>query len=242
MEVVSRVVDADQVVEFAVEDVESRMKWVRLSLLGRLFMESPPSLSLIQKIVNGAWECALKVKVLEAEMGLLQFFFGSKSDINRVLQRTPWPVKDHVLHLQPWQPVTHELVDSFIHVSFWVQMWGIPTHCRTSAFGKRMAEAKLGEVVDVGAYAVKGNPNHFIKAKTKINGYEPLCSQLFASNPVVGEFWVRLIYEFLPMYCYHCGRLGHMGKHCKFTAPTRIEHYGPGLSTNIAGHRVEERF
>ncbi|CAL1353439.1 unnamed protein product [Linum trigynum] len=118
MEVDRKAMVVELVVESAIEDIESVMKWAHLSLLGRLFMDNPLSLTLLQKIVNGAWECAPKVKVLEAEMGLIKFFFGSEGYMNWVLQRSPWPIKDHVLHLQHWQPITQEVVDSFIHVPF----------------------------------------------------------------------------------------------------------------------------
>ncbi|CAL1393275.1 unnamed protein product [Linum trigynum] len=46
----------DQVVEFSAKDTASGMQWAKLSLLGRLFMENPPILYVIGKIVNGAWE------------------------------------------------------------------------------------------------------------------------------------------------------------------------------------------
>ncbi|CAL1353570.1 unnamed protein product [Linum trigynum] len=61
----------DQVVEFSMDDVATGVQWAKMSLLGRLFMENPPSLAVISKIVNGEWNCAVEVRVLEAEMGLL---------------------------------------------------------------------------------------------------------------------------------------------------------------------------
>ncbi|CAL1368301.1 unnamed protein product [Linum trigynum] len=232
-------VAGNQVVEFTMEDVASGMQGVKLSLLGRLFIENPPSLAVIHKIVTGAWNC--KVQVMEAEMGLLQFFFYNEADRDWVLQRSPWPVRDRVLHLQQWAPITRELVNSFEMIPFWVQMWNIPSHCRTVAFGRRVAGAKIGEVLDAGVFAIKGEPSHFLKAKVKVNVFEPLRSQVYASNDQIGEFWVTLVYEFLPLFCYHCGRLGHKAPHCSFPDPEGEEHYGPELSTDIIGHRLDEQ-
>ncbi|CAL1355107.1 unnamed protein product [Linum trigynum] len=119
-------------------------------------------------------------------------------------------------------------------------MWGIPTHCRTVAFGKRVAGEKIGTVLEAGAYAMQGMPGHFIKAKVLVDILQTLRSQLYASNPLAGEFWVTLVYEFLPMLYYHCGRLGHIAPNFSFLDPIGIEHYGPELTTEVIGYRVEE--
>ncbi|CAL1399287.1 unnamed protein product [Linum trigynum] len=230
----------DQVVEFTMEDVAAGVQWAKMSLLGRLFMDNPPSLAVISKIVNGEWNCAVEVRVLAAERGLLQFFFADEADLDWVLKRSPWTVKERVLQLKPWCQITKEVVDSFIMVPLWVQMWGIPNHCRTVAFGKRVAGSKIGKVLEAGAFAIQGISGHFIKTKVLLDITQPLRSQLYASNPLVGEFWVTLVYEFLPLLCYHCGRLGHMAPNCVYPDPMGIEHYGPELSTDIIGYRVEE--
>ncbi|CAL1400949.1 unnamed protein product [Linum trigynum] len=119
-------------------------------------------------------------------------------------------------------------------------MWGIPNHYRTVAFGKRVAGTKIGRVLEAGAFAIQGIPGHFIKTKVFLDVTQPLCSQVYVSNPLAGEFWVTLVYEFLPLLCYHCGRLGHTTPNCAYPDPVGIEHYGPELSTEIIGYRVEE--
>ncbi|CAL1395637.1 unnamed protein product [Linum trigynum] len=47
----------DQIVEFSTEDVAVSMPRAKMSLLGRLFIENRPSLSVMHKIVTNAWEC-----------------------------------------------------------------------------------------------------------------------------------------------------------------------------------------
>ncbi|CAL1384150.1 unnamed protein product [Linum trigynum] len=91
--------DPDQVVEFELEDVEESMQRAKLSWVGRLFMDNPPSLKTIQKIVYGEWGCSGKVTVMEVELGLLQFLFEDERDKDWVLHRTPWQVKERILHL-----------------------------------------------------------------------------------------------------------------------------------------------
>ncbi|CAL1370023.1 unnamed protein product [Linum trigynum] len=104
-----------------------------------------------------------------------------------------------------------------------------------------MAEAKLGTVLDAGLFGIRGVPGHFVKTRVKLNVMEPLRSQLFASNPSVGKFWFTLVYEHLPLYCYHCGRFGHTGQNCEFPPPTGEEYFGPGLTTKESCHRLNEK-
>ncbi|CAI0444078.1 unnamed protein product [Linum tenue] len=77
--------DVDQIVEFELVDVEDSMRRAKLSLIGRLFMENPPSLKTIQKIVQGEWGCSGNVTVIEAELGVLQFLFDDERDKDWVL-------------------------------------------------------------------------------------------------------------------------------------------------------------
>ncbi|CAL1380617.1 unnamed protein product [Linum trigynum] len=183
-------VHEDQIVDFPTEDVDTCMRRAKSSLLGRLFMESRSSLSVILQIVQGAWTCSKNVAIMEAEGRLLQVLFDEEEDLQWVLQRTPWPVKDRVLQLQRWEPVTDTVVNSLTFAPFWVQMWGIPSHCRTLSFGRTMAEAKIGEVLDAGLFGIRGEAGTFVKTSLKLNVLPPLRSKLYARNEVAGEFWV----------------------------------------------------
>ncbi|CAL1379462.1 unnamed protein product [Linum trigynum] len=123
---------------------------------------------------------------MEAELRLLQFLFEDEKDRDWVIHQTPWHIKDRILQLQSWEAVTPAMVESLGSAPFWVNIWGIPSHCRTVAFGRRMPEAKLGEVLDAGLFGINGMSGHFVKVMVNINLLEPLRSQLFASNPTVG--------------------------------------------------------
>ncbi|CAL1408236.1 unnamed protein product [Linum trigynum] len=230
--------DNDQIVEFEDEDVEESMARSRLSLIGRLFMENMP-IPLLQRIVNNLWRCNSPVVVLEADMGLLQFLFADESDRERVLLRAPWIIKDHILMLREWAPVTPELYQELAWVPFWIQMWDIPSQCRTVKLGRRLA-ARLGEEVDTGLFGTRGDLGYFVKARVRVNVELPLRTRLTASNPRLGQFRVVLRYERLPLFCFNCGRIGHAERACRFPRHEGNEVYGPELSTDPVGFRLDE--
>ncbi|CAL1379681.1 unnamed protein product [Linum trigynum] len=230
--------DNDQIVEFEDDEVEESMARTRLSLIGRLFMDNMPT-PLLQRIVNNLWRCSALVAVLEADMGLFQFLFKDKNDLNRVLQRAPWIIKDHVLMLMEWAPVTEQLFHRLAWVPFWAQLWAIPPQCRTVKLGRRLV-AKLGEEIDTGLYGTRGDLGYFIKSRVRINIKLSLRTRLTASNPRLGEFRVVLKYERLPMFCFKCGRIGHGERICSFPRHQGNEVYGPELSTDPLGFRLDE--
>ncbi|CAL1406434.1 unnamed protein product [Linum trigynum] len=232
--------DVDQVVIFDDDDVEESLERVRLSLLGRFFSEATPNRVVFQRIINGLWRCQAPVTVLEADRGLLQFLFSDAGDKERILLRSPWIIKDHVLHLAEWRPVTPEVVRSLTFVPFWIQMRDIPSHCRTMHFGRRMA-GRVGEVLEAGLFGVRGDPGFFFKAKVLVDLEAPLRTRLYASNQIHGGFWINLNYERLPLFCYNCGRVGHAERQCEAARFQGNESYGASLLVEPASHRLDEQ-
>ncbi|CAL1388253.1 unnamed protein product [Linum trigynum] len=103
-----------------------------------------------------------------------------------------------------------------------------------------VAQGKLGDPITTGLYGIKGMPGYLIKVRVMINMTEPLHSQVYASNPVAEIFWVILVYEHLPLFSYHCGRLGHKAANCGYLDPKGEENFGLEMMIDESGHRLNE--
>ncbi|CAL1377100.1 unnamed protein product [Linum trigynum] len=51
-------------------------------------------------------------------------------------------------------------------------------------------------------------------------------------------FWVRLKYEFLPTFCYHCGHVGHSRRDYSFDPPIGTEKFDPHMSMKKLGRKI----
>ncbi|CAI0462172.1 unnamed protein product [Linum tenue] len=121
---------------------------------------------------------------------------------------------------------------------FRIQLWGVKDDCCTKLFGQKMVAAVAGPVLDSGVFECMETGEHFIKVNTVIDFAKPLRSQLLAASDEIDNFWVSLKYEFLPSFCFHCGRVGHARRDCAFDPPLGKERFGPRMSTKKVGRKI----
>ncbi|CAL1396327.1 unnamed protein product [Linum trigynum] len=232
-------ISSDQVVEFSLEEVQATRVHKSRMLIGRLFSGSRLSLTDIRDAVNRLWQGQGRIIVRELKHGLLEFTLPSEATRTWVLQRTPWIVADRVLHLQAWIPrVSQRTFDELAIAPFRVQLWNVQEECCTHQFGRKIVSSTIGRVLEAGVFSCSDTAQKFIKVKALIDFSKPLRSQIMATNDEMGGFWIRFKYEFLPSFCFKCGRVGHARQTCTFDPPTRNEKFGPHMSTKNMGRKI----
>ncbi|CAL1374792.1 unnamed protein product [Linum trigynum] len=231
----------DQVVCFTLDEVQSARIRNSRTLLGRLFSEGGLTTVELRDAINKPWQGQGRIKVKMVAHNLYEFVLPSETAKNWVLKQSPWVIADKIIHLRPWLPtITQRTFDELAVAPFRIQLWEIPEDCCTQRFGRKVATAMLGRVLEAGVYSCSESGQRFIKIKALLDFSKPLRSQFLASNEEMGEFWIRLKYEYLPTFCYKCGRVGHSRQTCSFDPPTRQERFGHHMTTKKLGRRVFE--
>ncbi|CAL1395187.1 unnamed protein product [Linum trigynum] len=119
----------------------------------------------------------------------------------------------------------------------------LPQFC-TLSLGRRLGNHLDGglENRQLGIYADHpGQSDPFIKARVFIDAEAPLRSRLFAQNDNRGGFWTRLDYEYFPLFCFNCGRLGHGNATCSLPPPPPgSEIYSSSMSVHPHGILLDE--
>ncbi|CAL1370371.1 unnamed protein product [Linum trigynum] len=103
-----------------------------------------------------------------------------------------------------------------------------------------MAENKLGQVLEAGIFASHETRERFMKVRAVLDLTKPLRSQILAAIDDNVRFWVSMKYEYLPSFCFKCGRVEHFINECTFDPPAGQEKFGPHMSTKKLGVRVYE--
>jgi hypothetical protein len=183
------------------------------SILGKIITYKSIHISSIQNGLESIWGSPQGLKVQEIEGRILQFFMDKEEDQERILLGNPWIFRNSWLIVKPWDRDTDPRTLDFNHAPVWVQLWGLPTHCKTKLMGENLG-ALMGTVEASEFYEYPGK-KVIIKIKVNINVHKPIPSGIHVGNPNDGNCWIDYRYEKLPLVCFKCGLLGHAEKLCR---------------------------
>jgi hypothetical protein len=210
------------------------------SILGKLITNKPVHVSSIQMGLDSIWGAPQGLKIQEIEGKILQFFMDDIMDQERILQGNPWIFRNSWLIVHPWDRKTDPYKLDFEHAAVWIQLWGLPPHCKTKKMGESIGEL-LGKVEASEFYEYPGK-KMIIKIKVAINVHQPIAAGILIGNANDGTNWIDFRYEKLPQVCFKCGLLGHAENLChnqqldmQDSAPL-----GPWIRSNQYGRRVME--
>jgi hypothetical protein len=182
------------------------------SLLGKIITTKPIHVSSIQMGLENIWGSPSGLKIQENEGKILQFFMDEIIDQERILQGNPWIFRNSWLIVQPWDRNSDVASLDFNHAPVWIQLWGLPNHCKTKQMGESIG-ALLGKVEASELYEYPGK-KVIVKIRVAINVYQPIQTCILIGNHRDGTRWIDYKYENLPQVCFNCGILGHGEKFC----------------------------
>ncbi|CAL1383820.1 unnamed protein product [Linum trigynum] len=232
-------VTEDQVIQFSLDEVQSTRLRASRTLLGRLFTADQISTLEMREALVDAWQIKGRVKVSMTTHELFEIMLPNVEAKSWALKRSPWIIKDRVLILRGWVPsIPRKIFEELSIAPFHIQLWGVQKDCCTKLFGRKFVGAAIGQVLESDIFACKDTGERFIKVRAVVDFAKPLRSQLMAASDDIDKFWVNLKYEFLPSFCYHCGRVGHARRKCTFDPPSGQERFGPHMSTKKLGRKI----
>ncbi|KAI5317671.1 hypothetical protein L3X38_037378 [Prunus dulcis] len=103
--------------------------------------------------------------------------------------------------------------DGSIHIvplhygTFWVQLHGIPGFCMTIAIAQT-----IGAIFGEGLWVDNRDGDDCVGRYFDVD--LPLIHRTPVTLPDIGERLIEFKYEYLPEYCFACGRLGHSTQVC----------------------------
>jgi hypothetical protein len=167
----------------------------------------------------------------------------AEKDTLRALKGNPWTIRNSWFMVQQWYRKRDPKELDFQKVPIWIQLWGLPLHCKTIAMGKHIG-AQLGTVEDSGFYDFPDKAR-IIKIKVQIDATLPIRPGIYIGNAKDGIKWVDFRYENLPLFCFQCGHIGHSETNCNSTESVleeaAINPRSPWLRATSYGRKVSEK-
>jgi hypothetical protein len=212
------------------------------TLIGKILSSKTILKPVLHNTLQGIWGDPKGLAITEIEGGFFHISMDNEKDIQRALKGNPWMVRNCWFLVQLWDRQINPSNLDFLHAPAWIQIWGLPIHCKTAAMGRHLG-SQLGKVEDAAIYDYPQKAR-IVKVKVCINIEEPIRPGIFIGNPKDGINWVDFRYENLPMFCFNCGLVGHNEDKCEssflHTPEGSTNLRGPWLRSNIYGKRVHD--
>jgi hypothetical protein len=213
------------------------------SLIGKFMSEKIITKQIVQNTILGIWGDPKGFQISEVEGGFYHISMDTDKDISRDLKGNPWTIRNSWFMVQQWDRERDPKELDFQRVPIWIQLWGLPLHCKTIAMGKHIG-AQLG-TVDESTFYDFPDKARIIKTKVQIDVTQPIRPGIYIGNTKDGIKWVDFRYENLPLFCFQCGHIGHGENHCNSTEPAMeeggINPRGPWLRATSYGRKFNDK-
>jgi hypothetical protein len=213
------------------------------SLIGKFLSDKIITKQIVLNTLIGIWGDPKGFQISEVEGGFYHISMENEKDIARALKGNPWTIRNSWFMVQEWDREKDPKELAFQKVPIWIQLWGLPLHCKTIAMGKHIG-AQLGLAEDSALYDFPDKAR-IVKIKVQIDATQPIRPGIFIGNVKDGIKWVDFRYENLPLFCFQCGYIGHSENNCNNSdlamEEEGINPRGPWLRSTSFGRKVNDK-
>ena len=161
-------------------------------------------LNQLQKPIN-------RLDCIDLGNGFFLVHFDTKDDLNAMLKKSPWFIRDHFLSIRPWEPFFKPSMTNVSLIVVWVRLNELPIELYIAKVFRQIRES-IGRVLRIDTHTT-------MEAQGK---YTRLCIQIDINKPLVntiliGNFEQAVIYEGIQKLCFSCGQVGHRKEAFPFT-------------------------
>jgi hypothetical protein len=150
------------------------------SLIGKFLAQKTILKPILQNAFLGIWGSRQGFTITEIEGGLFHITMDLDQDTQRAVKGNPWLIRNSWFLVHYWDRKINPKSFDFHHVPTWIQIWGLPIHCKTITMGQHLG-AQLGKVDESALYDYPQKAR-IVKIKVWININEPICHGMFIGN------------------------------------------------------------
>ncbi|KAM0891005.1 hypothetical protein ACQ4PT_026682 [Festuca glaucescens] len=217
--------------------LKGKAKVAELQVVGKLMSERPVVAEYLKRALGGIW-CPMNGTICK-ELGdnSFRFTFSQASGKGKALKEGPWMFNHELLVMVDFDPRKTLDEYQFVKVPCWIRVLQMPF----GLMNRETAEvigAEFGGLLDVETDEDSTTVGKFLRIKVTLDIRVPLRRgikliedvELDTGGTQEMERWCPFQYEFLPDFCYCCGRLGHKKDYCQSgDKKNKSLEYGPEL-------------
>ncbi|MBA0567436.1 hypothetical protein Golob_012173 [Gossypium lobatum] len=149
---------------------------------------------------------------------LFQFYY--EIDLDRFLDEIPWMFNNHLLLFHRLKEGDDPMALLLFWVDFWVQIHDLPMGLMPEMMARQFRNF-LGQFLEYDVKSLNKGYGGYIRIHVRIDVRNPLMRRKKLISGNKGCTYARFQYEKLSIFCFLCGRLGHLEGFC-VTPLTRI--------------------
>uniref|UniRef100_A0A803QGA1 DUF4283 domain-containing protein n=1 Tax=Cannabis sativa TaxID=3483 RepID=A0A803QGA1_CANSA len=165
--------------------------------------------------------------------GMFLVQFGCKGDRRRVMEGQPWHFDRSLMIFAIPDGFDTILSTQLRFIPLWVQVYYVPFGSRSYGLAQFVADT-IGDLIEVHLASLYDVITPFLRVRVLLDTTKPLHRGMnvhFRKLSITK--WLKLLYEGIQNYCYHCGKLDHTFNKCeKFLHHCDHHPFPPSLSYN----------
>lgn len=215
---------------------------VHLCLVGKLLSSKRVNTEAFRSVMRSLWKVHFSTRIDYVGDNLFVCQFRSIMEKQRILSSSPW-VFDNSLLVLNLPKVNAQVSDlTFTHAPFWVLIHNVPINGLTVAMAKLLG-SRIDEVEAVDEEEGGQGLGPVMRVRVLVGLSSPLRRGVTLRIGEGEERWCPVTYEWLPGFCFGCGRIGHSRRECTVpvsaSSEDRADQYGPWL--RALGFRLVQR-
>lgn len=200
------------------------------AILGKLAIKKHVGIYELDRGLKFIWNVENAMDTTAVGDNTYCFIFQNAKVVDRILENQPWNFRGSLIMLERVIGNEHP-TDMVLHtVPFWVQIHGLQIRAMNRAVGEVIG-ALIEDVIDISCDDEGQAIGPCLRVRVRMDVFKTIIRW---TNVNIGGNTCKVLfrYEKLADYCYVCGSLTHLEKHCPIAHPNGLCFYGHWLRAN----------
>ncbi|CAN1825745.1 hypothetical protein LINPERHAP1_LOCUS31277 [Linum perenne] len=160
------------------------------------------------------WQPGRGIQVQDLGDGLILFRLFHEKDVRWIADRGPWSFDGMLLILKELQPGELPSKEGMVFADFWIQVSNLCAGFSTLTAAKALGNF-IGTFISYDERATSLTGGQILRIRARLDIREPLKKEKKIKKPRGDWILAKFRYEQLPNFCFICGRIGHIDRHCE---------------------------